>query len=1178
MLQRLHTKSIALTASLCGIETARALTNENCELTLATTTTEESPALSSQRPFSSKNWNFPVQKLSRFIYLLLVVSICAYNTSPTSAIAHTATQSDGMNNGISLVHTIMLSNEPTTTYHFDHVANDYLGTKNNLVLYPNPIGSGSSETKTNPFSIDSNELNGIRINIGENLGQSQSINPNTNSDLLFAQAMTVPEVSISNNVNYIAEGSNATFTVTATTLPSANIEVNVEFTVEGDFIGTGESNNSTKTATITSSGDKTATVSFTTKADSPDGDHGLVTATLATGSGYNLTSIMENRSASIAVIDTLPKISIKELPFADEADGYVNFVLESDFQPIAGRDIRITGLRVRDSNQFPPVYNPQLPQTPVLVTNANYNAVEVRVTLTKDPNFERWTGIVLDLDSGDEYLTNDPLGEQRTVTIREEQLAPTKFSIDAPAYILEGDELTFNLTTEQTIGNEGFSVVVTIQHNDTTESRTIQVHSSPTEVTIQPATQTGSADSEIQLSIERGERYDPDPTNGSKTITVQEKDILPKVSIGMAGTATVFYEGDNVTFELSASAVTPAVHSFTAYVQLTDDDTHDFLADATTTTQHGVTLSSGGTGTLVIPTVDDVIDEGISGTIIATVQADPNLTDYTKRTTYLPSTTNPTSVMATIIDNDASAQSLPQISLGFTMIDGRIGSTEAVEGEIALFSIQSDRVVSRALDVTVNVSQTGNFIGTVRANEPLANQFTHGVLGINTITIAAGRKVAFIGIATHNDQIDEENGTVAISLVKESTYSVKLDNLSDRQKTINVNDNDDEPVFSLATKYTKVSDSDFFEVSVIPSIKSEKQFAISLSITPPSDLTGLIASANQSATVNVAPLASAQIHKIDIASVATNTANGHPVTVVINSSESYQVNHSKRQVQVNIVDDDSLPSPTISAGSSTINEGEPAIFNIGFTNANTTPTKINLALTSEGNYLNGLTSDTVVVPAGATSYNYAIPTIRDSGTGGSITLTLEPGDGYKLPSSPSAMVTIATSGSTQNPVLFLDNIVGHSEEIDFTSSTTNVEFTIHSNVDPGTGFSVSYLPTNLDGNFIGSTIADTIQTASIDFSAVSGNTALFSATLPVPVVNDTNRKSGIIQVTLLDPTGSTYSVHKLKKIATTRVINDTSMLPVISITGGGRFEEGQDGIFYVQADRVPSSPITVSVG
>ena len=1201
MLQHVHAKTSVLASKLHSVITARALGNENCDWTLATTTTEEPPALSSQHTYFNKTWDSCMQKTLRYLCLLFAISICTYLTALTSAIAHTATQSDGMNNGSNLAHPIMLSNEPTTTYHLDHAANDYFGTGTNIVLYPNPIGSGSSETTTGPLSIDSIESSGIRINIGENLGQSQSVNPNTDSDLLFAQATPVPEVSISNNVNYIAEGSNATFTVTATTLPSANIEVNVEFTVDGDFIGTGESNNSTKTATITSSGDKTGRVSFTTKADSPDGNHGLVTATLATGTGYTLVTDVTKQSASIAVIDTLPKISIKPLLFADEADGYVNFMLESDFQPIAGRDIEITGLRVRDSNQFPPVYNPQLPQTPVLVTNANYNAVEVRVTLTKDPDFERWTGIVLDLDSGDEYLTNDPLGEQRTVTIREEQLAPTKFSIDAPDYIFEGEELTFNLTTEQAIGNEGFSVTVTIQHNVTTEPRTVQVQSSPTEVTIQTAIQTGSADSEIQLSIERGERYDPDPTNGSKTITVQDKDILPKVSIALAGAATGFNEGDNVTFELSASAVTPAVPSFTAYVQLTDDNTHDFLAVETTTIQHAVTLSSGGTGPLVIPTVADEVDEGNGGTIIATVQADPNLTDNTKRTTYLLSTTNPTSVTATIIDNDGSAlpnitpptsthaQSLPQISLGFTMVDGRIGSTEAVEGEIALFSIQSDRVVSRALDVTVNVSQTGNFIGTVRTYEPLASQYTHGVLGINAVTIAAGRKVAFIGIATNDDQIDEENGTISVLLAKDSSYSVKLDNPSDRQKTINVNDNDDEPVFSLATKYTKVSDSDFFEVSVIPSIKSEKQFAISLSITPPSDLTGLIATANQSATVNVAPLASAQIHKIDIASVATNTANGHPVTVVINSSELYTVDHSKRQVQVNIVDDDSLPSPTISAVNSTVNEGEPAIFNIGFTNANTTPTKINLALTSEGNYLNGLTSDTIVVPAGATSYNYAIPTIRDSGAGGSVTVTLEPGDGYKLPNSPSAMVAIATSGSTQIPVMFIENKSdGDSNVVKSVvvgSSGENAEFTVFSNNDHGSSaFSVSYLATNLDGDFLGNdsssmSIADKVQTAMITFTEIDNSSPpLFSGSLRVPVIQSANRKSGTIQVTLLDPTGSTYSVYKQRNQATMRVISTSSSLPVISITGGGRFEEGQDGIFYVQADRKPSETITVTVG
>ncbi len=524
-----------------------------------------------------------------------------------------------------------------------------------------------------------------------------------------------------------------------------------------------------------------------------------------------------------------------------------------------------------------------------------------------------------------------------------------------------------------------------------------------------------------------------------------------------------------------------------------------------------------------------------------------------------------------------AAQDLPQITLGYTMINGRIGPLEATEGEIAFVSVQSDQNVSSALDVTVNVTQTGNFVGVVPEKVRYAAPFTRGVLGKNTVTIPAGKNVAIIGIAFVNDKIHEDDGTVSVSLAREPTYSVKLEPLSARQKTFSVQDDEPEPIFSIATKYTKVSDSDFFEVDLISNSKSERQYTIDLSITPPSDLTGLIASSDQSATVNFPPLTTVQTHVIRVAAdTATDTTNGHPVTVVINSSELYNVDHSKRQVQVNIVDDDSLPSPTNSAENSTVNEGEPAVFNIGLP-ANSPSKTINVALTSEGNYLAGQTSDTIVIPAGTTTFNYAIPTLRDSGTGGSITVTLKPGEGYKLPSQTSATVTIATSGSTQNPVLFLDNKIGHFEEIDFTSSTTNVEFIIHSNVNPGTGFSVSYLATNIDGNFIGSTIADTIQTASIDFSAVTGSTTLFGATLPVPVVNDTNRKSGIIQVTLLDPTGLTYSVHKIKKIATTRVINDASMLPVISITGGGRFEEGQDGVFYLQADRAPSSAIQVTV-
>ena len=51
----------------------------------------------------------------------------------------------------------------------------------------------------------------------------------------------------------------------------------------------------------------------------------------------------------------------------------------------------------------------------------------------------------------------------------------------------------------------------------------------------------------------------------------------------------------------------------------------------------------------------------------------------------------------------------------------------------------------------------------------------------------------------------------------------------------------------------------------------------------------------------------------------------------------------------------------------------------------------------------------------------------------------------------------------------------------------------------------------------------------------------------------------------------------MRSRATLRVIADTSTLPVISIRGGGEFEEGQRGIFYLQADRTPAATLNITV-
>ena len=527
--------------------------------------------------------------------------------------------------------------------------------------------------------------------------------------------------------------------------------------------------------------------------------------------------------------------------------------------------------------------------------------------------------------------------------------------------------------------------------------------------------------------------------------------------------------------------------------------------------------------------------------------------------------------------SSVAGQVMPEISLGFTVIDGRIDDSEATEGEIALFSVQSNQNVSSALNISVNVTQSGNFIGTVPADTPRTNQFTNGVVETNTVTIASGKNIAFIGIALIDDEIDEDNGSVTVSLVEGSSYTT-TSNPSKNRKSIIVKDNDLEPVFSIETKSIAVSDTDSFAVRVVSSIQSEKTYAVNLSIS--STLAGLIGSSNQSTTLNFAALDTEKTYTVILeSSIATSTTSGHPVTVSINNSDSYYINNSKRSVQVHVINGISLPAVSISEGNSAVSEGSPATFTISIPTAITTATTVKLGISSTEDRLVRLSNDTVVIPANTTSVSYILPTESDgatTGSAGSITVAILPGKDYKLGSTSSTSVTITNNGATQMPIMFIQNIIGVNS-VTVGSSGTNAEFTIFSNVNSGSNFSVSYRASNVDGNFISSSIAGSDRTQFVNFSPVTGSTTTFSATLEVPVIQDANRKSGVIEVTLIDPTTSTYSVRKVLKSATLRVIKDTSTLPVVSITGGGSYEEGQDGIFYLQADRKPSSAKTVTV-
>ena len=107
-----------------------------------------------------------------------------------------------------------------------------------------------------------------------------------------------PEISIAPGTSPVTEGTDATFTVTATPAPRSQ-SVNLTVTQSGSFVASGDLGSS-KTVTIGTSGKATYTVP--TQNDSTVEANGSVTVTVNSGTGYTVASA-PNNAATVTVED-----------------------------------------------------------------------------------------------------------------------------------------------------------------------------------------------------------------------------------------------------------------------------------------------------------------------------------------------------------------------------------------------------------------------------------------------------------------------------------------------------------------------------------------------------------------------------------------------------------------------------------------------------------------------------------------------------------------------------------------------------------------------------------------------------------------------------------------------------------------------------------------------------------
>ena len=154
-------------------------------------------------------------------------------------------------------------------------------------------------------------------------GASQCHYDLTNPGLSWSHGQTVqvslaqgpPEISIAAASPSVTEGSPTAFTVTAgRTLPSA-LTVNLDITADGGLNGDYGVTTGQQTVTI-AAGQTSATHDVPTTGDDVDETDGSVTATLADGDGYIVTTTQSDRAATVTVNDdeTGPTLSITHPP------------------------------------------------------------------------------------------------------------------------------------------------------------------------------------------------------------------------------------------------------------------------------------------------------------------------------------------------------------------------------------------------------------------------------------------------------------------------------------------------------------------------------------------------------------------------------------------------------------------------------------------------------------------------------------------------------------------------------------------------------------------------------------------------------------------------------------------------------------------------------------------------
>ena len=549
----------------------------------------------------------------------------------------------------------------------------------------------------------------------------------------------VPEISISAGGG-VTEGGDASFTITASPAPAADLSVSVTVTQSGDYgAATGS-----QTVIIPTTGSATLTVG--TANDDADEADGSVTATVNTGAGYTVSATQGAATVSVADDDTtapvVPVISVSAGGGVTEGGDAV-FTVTASPVPAAALSVSVT---VTQSGDYGAATGSQT------VTIPTTGSATLTIGTTNDGADEADGSVTATLNTGSGYTVSATQGAA-TVSVADDDPAAKVTTIGAKQ------------VTDTT------ATIVWAPQGDGTQYQ-VGWYQSPGFPRLRYATTTQTEHQITGLEPESGYKVFVLSLRGTRifgiyTIAVttlasgESKDVdvgvtqpppTPQVSV-TAGAAVT--EGGDATFTISAD---PAPET-DLQVSVTVTQSGDYGAS---TGQQVVTIPTTGSVTLTVGTANDDADEA-DGSVTATVNTGSG---YTVSASQGAATVS-------VADDDTTAPVVPVISIS--------AGGGVTEGGDAVFTVTASPAPAADLDVSVTVSQSGDYGAST---------------GQQVVTIPTTGSVT-LTIGTANDDADEADGSVTATLdtpAADAGYTVSA---TQGAATVSVSD-DDVPEISIS--------------------------------------------------------------------------------------------------------------------------------------------------------------------------------------------------------------------------------------------------------------------------------------------------------------------------------------------------------------------------------------------